>query len=118
MFFQAEKAAFEEAEKKKEEEVHFDSEKHIWNISCCFNFTNFVCKNINSSYTSLTRCQETKDDPVDSDAEEDEEDADEVSHDSDDESKAEAGEDSDETNKEDVHVGFFILSNMFLNQFE
>jgi len=29
MFLQAEKASFEEAEKKKEEEVHFDSENHI-----------------------------------------------------------------------------------------
>jgi len=38
MFLQAEKASFEEAEKKKEEEVHFNSEKYILNISCCFNF--------------------------------------------------------------------------------
>lgn len=31
MFLQAEKAAFDEAEKKKEEEVNFW--KHIWNLS-------------------------------------------------------------------------------------
>ena len=79
-----------------------------------------------------TICQESKDDPVDSDvsriwfqkfwssmnytgsnevsfaiqAEEDEEDSTDDADDSDTESKTEAGEESSETKEEDAHVGF------------